>query len=723
MFQSVAVSKEEGDLLQNGRHPCPHRFLGLHKQNQEEKIIRLWAPLKKSLLFEYRGKLVEAVPSDFSGLFTYVVPASTTLLDYRILHANGLIGQDPYAFLPTVSKGDIEQFCSGTHYTIYEVLGSHLVKHQGVFGVKFAVWAPRAKKVSLISDCNHWKEGCLPMRRVEGVWEIFIPGVSEGLLYKYAIGMEDGSCVYKSDPYAYQFELRPKTASVVSCPNEFVWQDRDWMEKRKKTNVLEGPVNIYEMHLGSWKKNGKEFPNYRDLAKEIVPYIKEMGYTHVELMPIMEHPLDESWGYQVTGYYAPTSRFGSLKDFQYLVNDLHIHQIGVVLDWSPGHFPDDACALSYFDGGALYEKNHPIMARHPEWFTKNFDYGRKEVSNFLIGSVLFWLDKMHVDGIRVDAVQSMLYLDYGRRGGDWVPNCYGGKENLEAIEFLKHLNSIVHQKFPKVFMVAEDASLFEGVTKPVEWGGLGFDLKWNIGWMNDSLFFMKKDPLYRKYHMPELTRSFSYMFSERYLLAVSHDEVVHEKRSLFGKMPLDDWCKFAQMRLYYSSSLCHPGKNLFFMGIELAEKEEWDCKGELNWNSLHDPQKRRWKRFVREMNRFYITHPPLWEIDFDQRGFAWVDYQDHQNCVISYIRKGFSSQLVCVHNYTPNSFQEYIIKLPFVKEVKELFNSDDERYGGSGQINGCDGFLLRDRRGFCVKMPPLATMIFEVTFDREERGV
>jgi len=395
--------------------------------------------------------------------------------------------------------------------------------------------------------------------------------------------------------------------------------------------------------------------------------------------------------------------------------------LGVILDWSPGHFPDDEFALSYFDGSHLYEKDHPVMGRHPEWHTRIFNYGRKEVSNFLIASALFWFEKTHVDGLRVDAVQSMLYLDYGRRGGYWIPNAVGGKENLDAIEFMKHLNSIVHQKFPGVLMIAEDASLFEGVTRPLEWNGLGFDMKWSIGWMNDTLTFMKKDPIYRKHHMDDLTRSFCYGFSERYLLPISHDEVVHGKGALFEKMPLDEWDKFSQMRLYYSAALAHPGKNLFFMGYELAEWREWNCKGSLDWDLLSDPNRRKWKRFVREMNHFYLQNPSLWQIDFDHKGFAWIDYKDYNHSVISYIRQGISSKLVCVHNYTKSAFDEYIIRLPNVSSVKEVLNSDDERYGGSGRVNR-EIYVTHDRSGFCIKMPALATMFFEVWFEGEDEG-
>jgi 1,4-alpha-glucan branching enzyme len=719
----LELNRDEVHLLITGSHQNPHQFLGLHESLFGEKVIRIWAPKKSELFFEYLGEIVKATLADPEGLFVYYVPKSTTNLDYRIFHLDGSLDYDPYSFIPTLSFVDAHLFHRGIHYQIYDVLGAHPIEHQGVVGVKFAVWAPNASRVSLMADCNHWKQHVHPMRKIgeSGLWEIFIPGKREGMLYKFAIRTAYGHVFFKTDPYANQFELRPNTAAIVTDTNHFTFRDHEWMQKRTRVNQLDGPMNIYEVHLGSWMKKGDQFLNYKELASELVPYMKEMGYTHVELMPIMEHPLDESWGYQTTGYFAPTSRYGSFEDFQYFVNHLHMHHLGVILDWSPGHFPDDEFALSYFDGSHLYEKDHPVMGRHPEWHTRIFNYGRKEVSNFLIASALFWFEKTHVDGLRVDAVQSMLYLDYGRRGGYWIPNAVGGKENLDAIEFMKHLNSIVHQKFPGVLMIAEDASLFEGVTRPLEWNGLGFDMKWSIGWMNDTLTFMKKDPIYRKHHMDDLTRSFCYGFSERYLLPISHDEVVHGKGALFEKMPLDEWDKFSQMRLYYSAALAHPGKNLFFMGYELAEWREWNCKGRLDWDLLSDPNRRKWKRFVREMNHFYLQNPSLWQIDFDHKGFAWIDYKDYNHSVISYIRQGISSKLVCVHNYTKSAFDEYIIRLPNVSSVKEVLNSDDERYGGSGRVNR-EIYVTHDRSGFCIKMPALATMFFEVWFEGEDEG-
>jgi len=720
MVTDLGIFKKDIELLQSGRHTNPHRILGLHSLENGQKEIRFWAPNKKHLNFYYKGESKRANLIDSSGLFTFLVPPSTTFEDYRLIYPNGLVAHDPYTFASTFSKVDSVRFIKGIHYEIYDSLGSHIAECEGVKGVKFAVWAPNAKRVSIVSEFNHWKEFTFPMRKIEesGVWEIFIPGLDEGIKYKYAILSKNGKSNWKSDPYSHQFELRPQTASVVSSSTHFPWRDSEWMQERIRKSALDGPMNIYEMHLGSWqKKKGGHF-NYRELAAEIVPYLKDMGYTHLEIMPITEHPLDESWGYQVTGYFAPTSRFGTLEDFQYFVNHLHMHHIGVILDWAPGHFPSDDFSLTKFDGEALYEKNHDIMGWHPEWKTHIFDYANLQVTNFLIASALFWLEKMHIDGIRVDAVESMLYLDYARKDGEWIANQNGGNENLEAIEFLKHLNSIVHQKIPGILMIAEDSSLFEGVTRPLEWGGLGFDLKWNLGWMNDTLQFMQRDPIYRKYHMPELLLGFDEVFRERYILPISHDEVVHGKKSLHQKMPLDEWHKFAQMRLYYSAALCHPGKNLFFMGLELGQKTEWDCKDEIHWDLLKSHMHIKWKKFVRAMNKFYLKHNSLWEIDFDKKGFAWIANNDYNHSVISYLRKGIDSHLVCVHNYTPTEFDEYVIPLANVKSVNELFNSDEPMYGGT-ERKKVKHQAICNQTGFAIQMPPLATLIFEVTFEQE----
>lgn len=707
----------EIELLSSGRHTNPHSFLGIHPVEHGWKEIRLWAPRRQQLSFYLKGQKVDATLAHEAGLFTYMVEEDVTKDDYKIIYPSGLIAEDPYTFLPTLSTVDTHLFSQGTHYKIYEVLGSHVCEHQGVKGVKFAVWAPNASRVSLVHDHNQWKEFAQPMRRIyeSGIWEIFIPGIGPGIKYKYSIRTPWGNVLWKTDPYSHEFELRPKTASVVTSAGTFEWQDGEWMKKRAQSNPVDGPMNIYEMHIGSWKKKEGRFYNYRELAVELAPYLKEMGFTHLEIMPITEHPLDESWGYQVTGYYAATSRFGNLDDFQFLINHLHANNIGVILDWAPGHFPSDDYSLAKFDGTPVYEKDDPVMSWNPEWGTFIFDYAKKEVSNFLIGSALFWLEKMHVDGIRVDAIQSMLYLNYGRKEGEWTPNIHGNSDNLDAIEFIKHLNSMVHEKIPGVLMVAEDASLYPGITRPVEWGGLGFDLKWNLGWMHDTLSFISRDPIHRKYHMNELFLGYDEIFRERYILPISHDEVVYGKKSLFEKMPHDEWRKFAHLRLYYSSALCHPGKHLFFMGTEIGQREEWDVLGEIHWHLLGNDNHAKWRRFVRDANHFYLHTPPLWQIDFDPKGFAWIDRNDYDHSVISYLRKGVQSEVVCVHNFTPTCFDEYFIRQSNLVTIKEVFNSDDLAYSGTGRTNPTVR-ITDDKSGFIIRMPPLATMIFEVTF-------
>lgn len=704
------------------RQHDPHGFLGLHSVGGGKKVIRLWRPGAASMHLELFGKVVEAVACDPAGFFELQVPEHTTWSDYRVYHSSGLLAHDPYAFTPSFGDMDAYLFGKGVHYRIYEVMGGRVAVHQGCLGVKFSVWAPSAKQVSLVGDFNLWDGRVNPMRSMGGggVWELFVPGLKEGEKYKFEIKTDEGHVLLKTDPYAYFYEMRPANASIVQSVDKFHWEDSAWMEKRKEQKGKIGPMNIYEVHLGSWKKKGKEFPNYREIALDLAAYCQEMHFTHVELMPIAEHPLDESWGYQVTGFYAPTSRYGTPEDFQAFVNTMHQHGIAVILDWVPAHFPTDSFSLAQFDGSYLYEHADPKKGFHPHWNTYIFNYGRHEVSNFLIGNALFWLDKMHVDGLRVDAVASMLYLDYGRKAGEWIPNVYGGNENLEAIEFLKHLNAVTHEKHPGILLFAEESTSFTGVSHPLEWGGLGFDLKWNMGWMNDTLRYFHRDPIYRHYHQGELSFSLIYAFSERFLLVLSHDEVVHGKGSLISKMPGDDWQKFAEVRLLYSYMLCHPGKKLLFMGGELGQWGEWNCKEELQWFLLQYPLHQGLQKFVKELNRFYLDHSALWEYDFDGRGFEWIDFSDAKNCVISYLRKGQNAYLVCLHNFTPSYFSDYFVRLPNVRHIRELFNSDREEFGGSGKIGG-ELPIIRDhlgnKVGFMSVLSPLATQIFEVQFD------
>lgn len=701
------------------KHHDPHTILGLHSYFDGNKVIRLWRPGADRIYLEVFGSIVEAKKIHEEGIFEYTVPPNTTLHDYRIYHRDGTLTNDPYTFSPTFGEVDQYLFGQGVHYNLYQKMGGRLTTHQGVPGTQFTVWAPSAKSVSLIGDFNHWDGRANPMRALghSGVWELFMPGLGEHSRYKFEIHTQDGNLRVKSDPYALSSEVRPATASKVANTQRFQWQDQHWIENRKAKVSKPYPMNVYEVHLGSWKKRGDSFLNYREIAHELAQYCKEMGFTHVELMPIQEHPLDESWGYQVTGYFAPTSRFGTPEDFQYFVNHFHQNNLGVIIDWVPGHFPSDDFALGQFDGTSLYEHTDPRQGFHPHWNTLIFNFGRREVTNFLIANALYWFEVMHIDGLRVDAVASMLYLDYGRDENEWIPNEYGGKENIQAIEFLKHLNAIVHDRCPGVLTIAEESTSFLGVTHPLDRGGLGFDMKWNMGWMNDTLRYFSKDMLYRHYHHNDLTFGLIYAFSEKFILVLSHDEVVHGKRNLISKMPGDSWQKFANLRLLLSYMICQPGKKLLFMGSELAQWNEWYCKEELEWFLLRFPNHHSIQTMVKEINHFYLEHPALWENDFHYDTFQWVDYHDVQNCVVSYLRKGTNELLLCVHNFTPTYHDNYVIHLGGINKILEVFNSDTDKYGGSGKLNH-NPEVIYNHEGHSsalrIKLAPLATMIFKI---------
>lgn len=708
----------EVNRIVGGEHWDPHSVLGIHPYFDGKKIIRLWRPGAKELYLEVQGEIVAARKVHEAGIFEYPVPDNTAHSDYRVYHQNGMLAEDPYSFFPTWGEIDSYLFSQGVHYKIFEVMGAQETVHQNIAGVKFAVWAPSATRVSLVGDFNFWDGRVNPMRSMggSGVWELFVPGLKVGERYKFEIKTAHGEVRVKADPYGQYHELRPKTASIVSNSDEFPWNDGVWMENRKRRASNSKPLNIYEVHLGSWRQSHGNFLNYREMALQLSLYCKEMGYTHVELMPILEHPLDESWGYQVTGFYSVTSRYGSVQDFQFFVDHMHQNGIGVILDWVPGHFPTDDFSLARFDGSSLYEHADPRQGYHPHWNTYIFNYGRREVSNFLLGSALYWIEKMHIDGLRVDAVASMIYLDYGRQEGLWVPNTYGGKENLEAIEFLKHLNSIVHEKFPGVLMIAEESTAFGGVTTPTAFNGLGFDLKWNMGWMNDTLRYFHKDPLYRHYHHNDLTFGLIYAFSEKFTLVLSHDEVVHGKGSLISKMPGDYWQKFANTRLLITYMMCQPGKKMLFMGGEIGQWNEWWCKEEIHWYLLQYPIHSGLKKCIQEMNHLYLKKRPLWDCDFDHSGFEWVNFGDVENSVLCYRRKSPQTEyeMLCVHHFTPSFCQDYFIHLPGVKSIKEVFNSDDEKFGGSGKVNFSVEVIPDE--GIKISLAPLATQIFEVRF-------
>lgn len=698
----------------------PHHFFGIHQLENGKKVIRVWRPGAKEIHLKLFEDIVNAHCIDQRGIFEVEVPAHTTAKDYQIYHTNGLLAHDPYAFTPTFGDIDAHLFNKGVHYQLFNILGARLVRHQDIDGVKFAVWAPSAQSVSLVGDFNHWDGRMNPMRSMgsSGVWELFVPGLKKGEKYKFEIRTPSGQIKVKTDPYALWHEKRPLTASAI-WESQFSWTDEEWMQKKKRQDVKSQPMNAYEVHLGSWKRKDGDYLNYKEIAHQLVDYCKLMHFSHVELMPVAEHPYDESWGYQVTGFFAPTSRFGTPDDFQYFVNYLHLNEIGVILDWVPAHFPSDDFSLREFDGTSLYEHEDPRQGFHPHWSTHIFNIGRHEVSNFLIASALFWLQKMHIDGLRVDAVASMLYLDYGRAQGQWIPNPQGGRENLESIEFIKHLNSVAHQQCPGCIMIAEESTAFPGVTTPVEWGGLGFDLKWNLGWMNDTLHYFHVDPVFRHHHQNDLTFGLLYAFSEKFILVLSHDEVVHGKASLLSKMPGDDWQKFANLRLLYSYMMCQPGKKLLFMGGELGQWNEWNCRDELPWHLLQYDRHKGIHECVKQLNALYHQSPALWKEDFNHEKFEWIDFSDRKNCVLSYLRKGDGQYFACVHNFTPEYVSDYRVHLQNVTKISEVFNSDREEFGGSGKINP-SVMIEKDAQGhtsgFTIRLAPLATMVFQVEF-------
>jgi 1,4-alpha-glucan branching enzyme len=589
---------------------------------------------------------------------------------------------------------DINLFKSGKHYRLYEKFGSHITTVDGVAGTYFAVWAPSAKQVSVIGDFNHWVDGEFNLNvrwDSSGIWEGFIPAVGKGNLYKYKIHSNINNYVSeKADPYARRCEHPPKTASVV-WEDKYKWEDKSWMHARKKNNALDAPYSVYEVHLGSWRKKCKENRSlsYFELADELVTYVKEMNFTHVEFMPIMEYPYDPSWGYQVTGYFAPTSRFGYPEELKYLVDKLHQSDIGIILDWVPSHFPEDSHGLGYFDGSNLYEHPDKRKGYHQDWKSLIFNYGRNEVRSFLISNAIFWLEQYHADGLRVDAVASMLFLDYSREEGEWEPNIYGGNENLDAVLFLKELNEEVYKSFPDVQTIAEESTAFPMVSKPTFMGGLGFGMKWMMGWMHDTLDYFSKDTIYRRYHQNEITFSLTYAFTENFMLPLSHDEVVHGKKTILGRMPGDEWQRFANLRLLYGYMFTHPGTKLLFMGSEFGHYEEWNFQKSLDWNLLEFYPHKNTQNYFKDLNLFYKSTPALYEKGFSNEGFEWVSYDDSENSVISYLRKGNNPKddVLVVCNFSPQTLENYKIRVPRKGKLQEVFSSNQEKYGGSGFVN------------------------------------
>ena len=628
--------------------------------------------------------------------------------------------------LTLFSDHDIYLFREGSHFRLYDKLGAHPMRAGREEGVYFALWAPNAEKVSVIGDFNGWNPESHPLGPrwdSSGIWEGFVPGVKKGDLYKYhLLSKFSGYEVDKGDPFSFSWEISPKTASRV-WDLEYAWKDDEWMKNRRRSNGLGSPMAIYEVHLGSWRRNpaeGHRFLSYRELADVLPGYVKEMGFTHVEFLPVMEHPFYGSWGYQTIGYFAPTSRYGSPQDFMFLIDTLHQNGIGVILDWVPSHFPNDQHGLAFFDGTHLYEHQDARLGFHPDWKSLIYNFGRCEVRNFLISSALFWLDRYHADGLRVDAIASLLYLDYSRREGEWVPNIYGGRENLEAIDFIKRLNQTLYEAFPDIQTIAEESTSWPMVSRPVFLGGLGFGLKWNMGRMHDTLEYFSKDPVYRKYQHDQLTFNLWYAFFENFLLPLSHDEVVHMKGSLLGKMPGDEWQKFANLRLLLGYQYTHPGKKLLFMGGEFGQWAEWDHDRSLDWHLLEFPPHRGLQRWVRDLNAFYRSHPALFERDFTPDGFEWVDFKDADNSIISYLRKGADPEdaILAVCNFTPVPRQGYRIGVPRGGFWREALNSDAREYGGSGWGNF--GGIQADPVPFhgkphslALSIPPLSISIFK----------
>jgi 1,4-alpha-glucan branching enzyme len=678
-------------------HPDPHRILGAHPSSNAV-VVRVWHPeaISARCFVEGRGDIAmdRAHPQ---GLWTALVHDAVTPLRYEIefgfRDGASLRVVDPYVFLPTFGSVDEHLAAEGQHWRIYDHLGAHVRTLEGIEGVAFSVWAPNARGVSSVGTFNQWDGRRHPMRRLgqTGIWEIFVPGVCPGDHYNFEIRVREGVAQRKLDPYAQMTELRPKVDGVVVAPSRHVWRDDAWLKTRAKANPLREAMTVYEVHLGSWRKDEEgQWLDYRTLAHKLGDYVTSMGFTHIELMPVSEHPFDGSWGYQVTGYFAPTSRFGTPDDFRYMIDHLHGRGIGVILDWVPAHFPKDAHALVRYDGTCLFEHEDPRQGEHPDWGTLVFNFGRREVRNFLLANALSWFERFHIDALRVDAVASMLYLDYSRGPGEWVPNAYGGRENLEAISLMRELNGLVHGQHPGAMVIAEESTAWPAVSRPVYAGGLGFTFKWNMGWMHDTLAYFSRDPIHRRFHHNELTFGIVYAYTENFMLPLSHDEVVHLKKSLLGKMPGDRWRRFATLRSLYAFMWAHPGKKLLFMGGEIAQEREWDHDGSIDWQLLGDPMHAGVQLLVQDLNKTLRAHPALWECDVSPDGFQWIDANDSDQSIVSFVRwnKDRTRHMVCVLNATPIVRSAYRIGVPGEEMYSEIINTDSESYGGANTGNG-----------------------------------
>ena len=736
------VKPHEVEAIAKSDHQDPFSVLGMHdiEYNGERAIVvrAHFTDAREAFVYVMaENKLHPMARIPNTGFFEAVFPERQEFFRYQL----ELVSEDGerrrfhdvYSFLPILSEDDLYLYGEGRHYRIYDKLGCHLMTIDGVAGALFAVWAPNAKRVSVVGDFNNWdgRKHLMRLRGSSGIWELFIPGMKEGELYKFEIKTRLDHLYLKTDPLGFAFQLRPETSSIVTNIEGFAWEDQGWLKQRARQNPQQQPVSVYEVHLGSWMRvpeDNNRFLSYRELAAKLIPYVKQLGFTHIEFLPVAEHPFDGSWGYQVTGFYAPTSRFGKPDDFMYFVNACHKAGIGVIVDWVPAHFPRDAHGLAYFDGTFVYEHADPRQGEHKDWGTLIFNYGRNEVRNFLTANALFWFEKYHIDGIRVDAVASMLYLDYSRKQGEWIPNRFGGRENIEAIEFIKELNTKVYELFPGAMTIAEESTSWPGVSHPVHLGGLGFMFKWNMGWMNDMLVYMSKDPIHRRYHHNMITFALLYAFHESFMLVLSHDEVVHGKRSLLDKMPGDMWQKFANLRTLYGFMYGHPGRKLLFMGGEFGQWIEWDFSKSLDWNLLDYDMHRQLQEYVKDLNRLYTNEPALFVNDLSYQSFEWIDFHDSDNSVVSFMRKNIGKEkdtLIFICNFTPVPRQGYRIGAPMKGFYRELINSDSLKYGGSG-VGNADGLTAEELAwqgqpySLNLMLPPLATVVFKLEKGEEQ---
>ena len=730
-FEIAGLPPDEVNRFVSGEHSDPFRVLGPHRVGDDLEI-RVFRPDARRIdivLDQHPEEPVAAQKIQQDGFFCATVRNATRDLPYHIRvtawDGSHYLTRDPYQYGPIMGEVDLHLFAEGQHWKIYDKFGAHLRTIGDATGVYFAVWAPNAQRVSVVGDFNGWDGRVNPMRKLigSGVWELFLPGIKQGAHYKFEIRAQTGALLLKSDPFAFFNQHGKSTASLVYDLERYRWNDGTWMESRRTRDWPRSPISIYEVHLGSWRRKAEEgnrHLSYLELAETLLPYVLEMGYTHIELLPVAEHPFEGSWGYQVTNYYAPTSRFGTPDEFRHFIDKCHQVGIGVILDWVPAHFPKDAHALAEFDGTHLYEHMDPRQGEQQDWGTLIFNFGRNEVRNFLIGNALFWLDKYHIDGLRVDAVASMLYLDYSRKPGQWIPNVYGGRENLDAIYFLKRFNEVCYERFPGIMTIAEESTAWPGVSRPTYLGGLGFGFKWNMGWMHDFLEYMSLDSIFRRYHHGNITFSLLYAFQENFILVLSHDEVVYGKRSLLSKMPGDEWQKFANLRMFLAWMYGHPGKKLLFMGGEFGQWNEWNHDTSLDWQLVSLPAHDGLRRLVQHLNYIYKSEPALWQLDDTYEGFDWIDLHDADNSVVSFLRKSREGDVVAfVVNATPMVRYDYRLGVPEAGFYRELINSDAETYGGSN-VGNFGGMQTQDvpwmgrQHSILIHLPPLATLAFKL---------